>query len=148
MSSLKNKLQHLISGQVPEYLRDTFPTFVDFIVAYYKFLEENHEANDLLLNSETWTDIDLTIDLFVEQFKKQYSYDFPPNALIERRRLIKFINQYYEAKGSEKAAELFFRMMYADTSTIKYPGDYTLKDRKSTRLNSSHVSESRMPSSA
>ena len=27
------------------------------------------------------------------------------------------------------------------------PGDYTL-DRKSTRLNSSHVSESRMPSSA
>ena len=26
--------------------------------------------------------------------------------------------------------------------------DYTLADRKSTRLNSSHVSESRMPSSA
>ena len=106
MSSLKNKLHHLISGQVPEYLRDTFPTFVDFITEYYKFLEENHEVNALLLNSTSWTDIDVTIDLFAEQFKQQYSYDFPPDALIERRRLVKFISQYYEAKGTENAAEL------------------------------------------
>lgn len=127
MSDLKNKLHHLIEGQVPEYLRDTFPAFVDFLTEYYKFLEQNHEANALLLNSNKWSDIDLTIDLFVEEFKKQYSYDFPTDALIERRRLIKFISQYYETKGTENAAELFFRMIYNDTAVIKYPGDYTLK---------------------
>ena len=34
-----------------------------------------------------------------------------------------------------------------DNGTISF-GDYELKDRKSTRLNSSHVKRSRMPSSA
>lgn len=127
MSSLKNKLFYLIEGQVPEYLQDTFPKFVEFLVAYYQFLEENHEVNDILLNSKRNSDIDLTLDLFVQQYKRQYGYDFPDSALIERRRLIKFLHQYYDVKGSENAAELFFRMMYDDDVTIQYPGDYVLR---------------------
>lgn len=127
MANLKNKLQHLIAGQIPEYLRDAYPTFASFIEEYYKFLDQNHEANHILLNSEKWSDVDLTLDMFAEKMREQYAYDFSPEALIERRRLIKFINQYYESKGSENAAELFFRMMYNDNATIKYPGDYTLK---------------------
>jgi len=127
MANLKNKLQHLISGQIPEYLRSTYPVFASFIQEYYKFLDLNHEANHILLNSEKWSDIDLTLDMFAEKMREQYAYDISPDAMIERRRLIKFINQYYESKGSENAAELFFRMMYNDNATIKYPGDYTLK---------------------
>ena len=34
------------------------------------------------------------------------------------------------------------------TSSIGKNGDFFIEDRKSTRLNSSHMSESRMPSSA
>lgn len=127
MANLKNKLQHLISGQIPEYLRTTYPVFASFIQEYYKFLDLNHEANHILLNSEKWSDIDLTLDMFAEKMREQYAYDISPDAMIERRRLIKFINQYYESKGSENAAELFFRMMYNDNATIKYPGDYTLR---------------------
>ena len=39
---------------------------------------------------------------------------------------------------------------YDPTSAVRFvvPTDLTQPDRKSTRLNSSHVSESRMPSSA
>jgi len=127
MANLKNKLQHLISGQIPEYLRTTYPVFASFIQEYYKFLDLNHEANHILLNSEKWSDVDLTLDMFAEKMREQYAYDISPDAMIERRRLIKFINQYYESKGSENAAELFFRMMYNDNATITYPGDYTLK---------------------
>jgi hypothetical protein len=124
---LKNKLHHLISGQIPDYLRDTYPTFASFLIEYYKFLETNQQANDLLLNSSKWSDVDCTFDMFVDEMRKQYAYDISPKALLERRRLIKFISQYYEAKGSENAAELFFRMMYNDSATIKYPSKYVLK---------------------
>jgi hypothetical protein len=125
--NLKNKLQHLIAGQIPDYLRSSFPTFVEFLKTYYTFLDENHEANNILLNADTWSDIDLTLDLFVEQRRKEYASDIPPSVLVQERRLIKFINQYYETKGSEKATELFFRMMYDDNIIISYPFDYTLK---------------------
>ena len=59
--------------------------------------------------------------------RKQHAYDISPEVLVDQRRLIKFINQYYESKGSENAAELYFRMMYNDTATVKYPGDYVLR---------------------
>ena len=38
-----------------------------------------------------------------------------------------------------------FKAQFKKPNTVQYPEE---KDRKSTRLNSSHVSESRMPSSA
>jgi len=127
MSTLKNKLQHLIEGQIPDYLRESYPKFASFLKEYYTFLDKNRQVNGVLLNSSKWTDVDLTLDLFVEEMRKQYAYDISPEALVEQRRLIKFINQYYESKGTENAAELFFRMMYNDTVTIKYPGDYVLR---------------------
>jgi len=127
MSELKNKLQHLVEGQIPEYLRASYPRFALFIKEYYTFLDGNRQANAVLLNSNTWSDVDLTLDLFVEEMRKQHAYDISPEVLVDQRRLIKFINQYYESKGSENAAELYFRMMYNDTATVKYPGDYVLR---------------------
>jgi hypothetical protein len=127
MSNLKNKLQHLVEGQIPEFLRVSYPRFASFIKEYYTFLDENRQANAVLLNSNTWSDVDLTLDMFAAEMRKQHAYDISPEALVEERRLIKFINQYYEAKGTENAAELYFRMMYNDTATIKYPGDFVLR---------------------
>lgn len=127
MSNLKNKLQHLVEGQIPEFLRVSYPRFASFIKEYYTFLDENRQVNAILLNSNTWTDVDLTLDLFANEMRRQYAYDISQDALIEERRLIKFINQYYEAKGTENAAELFFRMMYNDSATIKYPGEFVLR---------------------
>jgi hypothetical protein len=127
MSNLKNKLQHLVEGQIPEFLRVSYPRFASFIKEYYTFLDENRQANAVLLNSNTWSDVDLTLDMFAAEMRKQHAYDISPEALVEERRLVKFINQYYEAKGTENAAELYFRMMYNDTATIKYPGDFVLR---------------------
>ena len=45
---------------------------------------------------------------------------------------------------------IFENDVYTDvlTGRFKYPGDTKWRDRKSTRLNSSHIQKSRMPSSA
>ena len=37
MSELKTSL--LINRQVPEFVRDEYPTFINFLEAYYEFLE-------------------------------------------------------------------------------------------------------------
>lgn len=125
--SIKRKLHHLVSGQLPEFVRVEYPQFVTFLEHYYRFLEQQGEAHDVLLNNADWTDIDVTLDTFIPYFRSQYSYDFPTDTLITNRKLIKYINQYYEAKGSENATEMFFRFMFNDTATVKYPGDYLLR---------------------
>jgi hypothetical protein len=125
--SIKRKLHHLISGQIPEFVRVEYPQFVTFLETYYKFLEEEGEVHDVLLNNEDWMDIDNTLDVFLPYYRAQFTYDIPSDTIIDNRRLIKYINQYYEAKGSENATEMFFRFMFNDTATVKYPGDYILR---------------------
>jgi hypothetical protein len=145
MSALRNKLSHLISGQIPDYIRDTYPTFLLFIQYYYQFLEQTEGVTDVLLNSASWSDIDLSLDSFIPEFRKQFAWEIPETSLYDNRRLIKYINQYYEAKGSENATELFFRLMYNDTVSVVYPGDYILrasdgnwKRRKSLKLDATN----------
>ena len=48
MSEFKNSI--LVSQQVPEYIRDEYPLFVNFLEAYYEFLEtkQGTQKNDLI----------------------------------------------------------------------------------------------------
>ena len=138
MTSFLNKLHYLISGQLPEFVRDEYPVFTAFLEAYYRFLEEptstfsregwpQEQVNAVLLNSYTWSDIDLTLDAFIPEFRKQFAWDVPYNSLVDIKRLIKFIGQYYDAKGSENATKLFFRFMFNDSASVIYPGDCLLR---------------------
>lgn len=127
MSDFKNKLSYLVAGQLPAYIREEYPKFVAFLEEYYKFLETSGQAHDILLNSEKWSDVETTLDEFIPLFLKQYAYDIPQNALIDNKRIIKYIHSYYESKGSENAAEMFFRFMYNDEIAVVYPGDNILR---------------------
>lgn len=127
MSDFKNKLYYLVAGQLPAYIRDEYPKFVTFLEEYYKFLETDNQAHDILLNSEKWSDIETTLDEFIPLFLQQYAYDFPQDTLIDHKRIVKYIHSYYEAKGSENATEMFFRFMYNDDVTVVYPGDNILR---------------------
>jgi hypothetical protein len=135
--SIKNKLSHLISGHLPSFVRSDYPQFVEFLEAYYRFLEQPGNLHDVLLNTYEWRDIDVTLDEFIPKFKKQHAYDFPAETEISSRRLIKYISQYYEAKGSEKATEIFFRILFDTEIDVKYPGDNILRasDGKWVRKN-------------
>lgn len=125
--SIKKKLSHLISGQLPEFVRAEYPQFVVFLETYYRFLEREGEVHDVLLNNTSWIDIDNTLDAFIPKFKEQFAGDFPDSALLDARRIIKYINEYYEAKGSANATELFFKMVLDTNISVLYPGDNILR---------------------
>ena len=56
---------------------------------------------------------------------------------------IVFGKRFIRAKSTEEAYKIF-----KDEHDVSLYTSYWIEDRKSTRLNSSHMSESRMPSSA
>lgn len=127
MSDFKNKIHYLIKEQLPEYVASQYPLFVTFLEKYYEFLESSSQANELLLNSPTWNDIDKTLDVFIPAFRKQFAGDFPINTQVATRRLIKYIHDFYEAKGSENATEIFFRVMYDTEASVFYPNTEILR---------------------
>jgi len=127
MSDFKNSLAYLIANQVPDYIRAEFPQFVLFLEKYYEFLDQDGEANNVLLNASSFSDINTTLDAFVPSFREQYLQMFPKDSLITDRRLIKFIREFYEAKGSEESILFIFRTFFDEHVDIIYPSKFILK---------------------
>jgi hypothetical protein len=127
MSDFKNSLAYLIANQVPDYIRAEFPQFVLFLEKYYEFLDQDGEANNVLLNASSFSDVNNTLDAFIPSFREQYLQMFPKDSLITDRRLIKFIREFYEAKGSEESILFIFRTFFNEHVDIIYPSKFVLK---------------------
>lgn len=120
-------LSHLIQHQVPSYIRQEYPQFVLFLEKYYEFLEQDNQANNILLKLESFSDIHRTLDMFIPMFRSQYLKYFPKKTSIDERLLIKFIREFYEAKGSTKSIEFLFRLLFDEHAEVFYPSEYILR---------------------
>ena len=61
----KPKISSVVPSQVPEFVREDYSTFIEFLKAYYEFVEQNYDSDIVKLR-----DIDTTLDSFVDYFKK------------------------------------------------------------------------------
>lgn len=123
----KNKLEFLIQEQLPEFIQNEYAGFVTFLEGYYRFLDQSGQVNDVLLNAAKFSDIDQTLNEFIEEFRKQYAVDIPRSVLVNQRRLIKLIREFYDTKGSEKSIELLFKILYDETVEFFYPSEHILR---------------------
>lgn len=128
---MDQKTSILINRQVPEFVREEYPLFIDFIKAYYEFLEQKQEIklNDLLNQKEkllTLFDVDKSIDEFTTQFFNTFVNYFPKNVATTKEFLIKNVLPLYKAKGSEKSFELLFKILFGADVAIEYPKNNVL----------------------
>lgn len=141
MADLAEKLSSLVQYQLPDFVRDNYDTFQAFLVAYYEFTEQNTEVQYAIQNSESYKDIDTTIDAFVDNFLEQYAYDLPKSVFLDqqfktastsntiesKRAFAKRLMKYYGSKGSEAGINLLFRLLFNETPTIYYPKEDLFK---------------------
>jgi hypothetical protein len=147
MADLAEKLSILVKDQLPDFIRDSYDTFQAFLIAYYEFTEQNTEVQYAIQKSESYKDIDETIDSFVDYFIKDYAYNLPNSVFLNqqfqditltdsniesKRAFAKHLLEYHSAKGSEGAAKLLFRLLFDDEITFYYPKDDLLKPSDGT----------------
>lgn len=124
---IKEKLSTLVSSQLPEFIQSDYTTFKAFLEAYYEFLEQDQNAQELLQNARSYNDIDRTVSSFVEYFLKQYCDDLPRDVLYNKKALVKNIQDLYNSKGSEKSYKLLFRILYNKDVELFYPSSQILR---------------------
>jgi hypothetical protein len=123
---IKEKISKLVSGHVPEFIKSDYTTFVSFIEAYYRFLEQDQGALEVVQNAREYGDIDTTLDSFVNYFINNYAQDIGYNALVNKRLLIKRIKDLYEAKGSDLSFKILFKLLYDTVVESSHPYDNVL----------------------
>lgn len=57
------QIKNLIQDQVPEYVRDQYPEFVEFLVDYYRTLEDPGGPLDIINNIDSYTELDQLAEL-------------------------------------------------------------------------------------
>lgn len=124
---IKDKISQLVRSQFPEFIQSDYNTLITFVEAYYKFLEQDQGAHELIQNSRSYSDIDLTTDAFVKYFLKNYAPDIPQSVVANKKLIIKKVKDLYEAKGSELSFDLLFRFLFNSTVEVNYPFDFVLR---------------------
>jgi hypothetical protein len=116
----KIDLAPIVARQLPEFVREDYPTFVAFVEAYYSYLKtQQYDLNQT-------RDIDETLDKFITYFKQELAYNAP--YLVEDQRFyLQRIKDAYLSKGSEASYKLLFKLLFNKDVIIKYPGDSVLR---------------------
>ena len=120
MTIIKPKVSSIVASQLPEFIRDEYQTFVDFLKAYYEFLETTQK------DPVTLRDVDTTLDSFITYFKNELAQKLPYSTVNERFLLTR-IKDLYLAKGSEASFKLLFRILFNKDVSLQYPSTQMLR---------------------
>lgn len=127
MPTIQEKISAIVRQQLPEFVRSDYQTFISFLETYYKFLEQDQNAQEIIQNARKYSDIDTTASSFVNYFLKNYGSTIPVNALSNKQLLIKRLNDLYTSKGSELSYKLLFRILFDTEVLLKQPYEYVLR---------------------
>lgn len=90
---------------------------------------KSYKLNPLLSSEKSmqFTDIDNTIDLFIESFYKEIAIDFPRNTSLSDEKVLKNIKNFYESKGTIDSFRYLFRILFQEEIEFKFPRESVLR---------------------
>lgn len=127
MSSIERFISPFIREQFPSFYKEEGPNFIAFMRAYYEWLEQENGAIGLSRSMLDTVDIDRTQEQFIKYFKNTYIQSIPDSAAADKRLMIKNILDLYRSKGSKRAAELLFRLVFNEDIDLYVPNEFIFR---------------------
>ena len=127
LNDIEDFLSPLIAQQFPETFREEGPLLVAFVKAYYEYLEQSTKSLGYSRDLIQYTDPDQLTGDFIDHFKKTYLFSIPEETTVDTGFLVKHILDLYRSKGSKRAVELFFKLVYGKNADIFIPNEFLLK---------------------
>ena len=117
---VNKSLSLLAPSQVPEFIAADAPKFVEFLQAYYQFVDQYR------FNIERLRDVDAASTELLTFLKSEFAARYP-QAAVNDRKLIKIIRDMYRSKGTLSGVEMLFRIFFNEAITIQQPGQNILR---------------------
>jgi hypothetical protein len=118
---LTKDISQLVKNQFPSFYHEEGEMFIAFVKAYYEWLESNNQALYHSRRLTDYKDIDKTVDDFIIDFKNKYLSDVQFNVATNKRLFVKNALEFYRAKGTPRAVDLFFKLIYGLEARVYEP---------------------------
>lgn len=110
-----------VRDQFPAFYKEQGPVFIEFLKAYYEWLEQPDNPIGISRGLYKNFDIDTAASAFLAHFKNKYMWGLPPEVLGNQRLLQKHIIELYRSKGAEQSVKLLFRLLFNEDLTFYIP---------------------------
>lgn len=110
-----------IASQFPFHYRESYPQLVEFVKMYYTWLEQSDQAIGHARRLQEYRDIDETPEEYIQYFKNKYLPYLNFNTNIDKRTLVKHVQDLYRSKGTARGVDLFFKLVYGVPAEVYYP---------------------------
>ena len=115
------KISPLVKSQFPNFYLEEGDNFLQFVKAYYEWMDSEDNTLYKARRLGEFTDIDQTLEEYVKYFLSKYMHGIPKTVLADKRLLVKHIKDFYRSKGSIENIKLLFRIMYNSDINIYLP---------------------------
>tara|TARA_B100000900_G_scaffold415854_1_gene447518 strand:+ start:3244 stop:6540 length:3297 start_codon:yes stop_codon:yes gene_type:complete len=119
-------ISNFIEDQFPEIFRESNSEIVQFVLAYYEWLETSGQTTKVLRNLKNNRDIDDSVSDFIIHFKKTFLQGTQLSTESDERFMIKHISDLYQSKGSIRSIELLIRMLFGQEIEVFLPSSRVL----------------------
>ena len=127
LNDVEDNISPFIAQQFPEIFRDDGPLLIAFTKAYYEYLEQSTKSLGYSRDLIQYTDPDQLVGDFITHFKKTYLFSIPDESTVDLPFLVKHVLDLYRSKGSKRAIELFFKLVYGKNSDVYIPNEFLFK---------------------
>ena len=127
--SFDERISVKVEGQLPQFVKEDHATFVAFLEAYYEYMEQQGKPYEIIGNLDNYVNLDKTTDDFLNYFKKQFGKDIPETVFANANKpfVLKHLRDFYRSKGSEKAFQFLFRLLFKEEISFYYPSTDLLR---------------------
>jgi hypothetical protein len=126
LNNFEDFISPLVEQQFPAVYRDEGPVLVKFLKAYYEYQEQTDGDLFTLRKMMERSDVDQSVDTFLEHFRKQYLNGLPKNTHKGTAFTIKHIMDVYRSKGTPRAVDLLLKLVHGVDSSIYVPGEHLM----------------------
>ena len=127
MSTSLNRTSTLVAHQLPQFIRDDHPKFVEFLEKYYEFLEQPGNPIYEMKRAGDNYDVDLISQSLLTYFKSKILPSFPEKTELTMSRIIKASREFYNKKGTPDSFKFLFRALYNTEIELFFPKLQILK---------------------
>lgn len=115
-------ISSLVRSQFPKYIREgDHEKFIAFVQAYYDFLNEEGNPNDIIGTFNDLNDIGKTIEPFIKKFVESFAFALPPRFFTNKKDAVKHLKEVHSIKGTPESYKLLFRLLYDEVIDFYFP---------------------------
>lgn len=121
MRQLEQNLVSLIQSHYPAVYREQSPLLIEFTKAFYEWLQRETGPVKVLKSLPLYKDIDTTTNVLLDLIREKYLRGVQFNENTNKVLAIKKALDLYRAKGSQRAFDLFFRLIFSEIIEFYLP---------------------------